>query len=151
MCVKPALLQRGFFCFRSSQLEVWGQICWSNFFHRAGELFLQSSSSSMSSCSCEASAATKSLDTGSLPHNRQKSSRWGERRRIRLCGGGGHAAGEDFLGGWLGRHSGVFVCHRARDWLNLHRSVFGWDSVLAHLDFDWSENHIPTKSILSKN
>ena len=40
MCVKPALLQRGFFCFRSSQLEVWGQICWSifllaSFFSRA--------------------------------------------------------------------------------------------------------------------
>ena len=151
MCVKPALLQRGFFCFRSSQLEVWGQICWSIF-------LLASFFSRARARACppapvkprlrqKASTPAPSHVTGKKAADEGKGGGSGfvEEEGAMLLGrifwGGGSALGSLCLP----PTKRLIEFAQKRLWMRLRYSV------LAHLAFDWSENHIPTKSILSKN
>ena len=126
MCVKPALLQRGFFCFRSSQLEVWGQICWSNYFFTE----LASFFSRARARACPPAPVK--------PRLRQKASTpapshiTGKKAADEGKGGGSGFVeegamlllGRIFLGGWLGKHSeSLFATEQEIDWICTEASL----------------------------
>ena len=154
MCVKPALLQRGFFCFRSSQLEVWGQICWSIFFTELASFFSRARARACPPAPVKprlrqkASTPAPSHITGKKAADEGKGGGSGfvEEGAMLLLGrifwGGGSAGTRSLC---LPPTKRLIEFAQKRLWMILRYSL------LAHLAFDWSENHIPTKSILSKN